>query len=367
MNSLRNKTVSSDNKLKCANIILAGSCQLGDNCVFEHVFSSTKLQPKSVFENRIKANYTKKNELNDFQPSASTKFQQKSTNKKKNVICKHFNHNRCKFSKQCKFLHICRNFISGSCGSVKCSFDHVKLCPVLACNNKYCSFAHAPKLNDVNSPPWGPVPVSLSKDKNCKSHSSPFRRPFFSAPHSSKNFSSKFIRHSSKIDKPFPIPNSPPLSFATSSPTPHTEVLFPPPSQYAALYPPYSATNQQFLDGHESLLPTRPPFPALYETPPPVHSFYPSCLPCQRDSGLRLFNCLTMNPNCSPRASSISLPVPPPPNPQDKSFSYSNNSSFDVDSNSHPIKVKCAPLVPCSDYINLAPAKNPTTTPCTHL
>ena len=70
-----------------------------------------------------------------------------------------------------------------------------------------------------------------------------------------------------------------------------------------------------------------------------------------------------MNPSCSPRASSISLPVPPPPNPQDKSFSYSNNSSFDVDPNSHPIKVKCAPLVPCSDYIKLAPAKNPTTPP----
>ena len=65
--------------------------------------------------------------------------QQSSSKKvpKKNVICKHFNHNRCKFSKQCTFLHICRNFISGRCGSVKCSFDHMKLCPVLACNNKY--------------------------------------------------------------------------------------------------------------------------------------------------------------------------------------------------------------------------------------
>ena len=31
--------------------------------------------------------------------------------------------------------------------------------------------------------------------------------------------------------------------------------------------------------------------------------------------------------------------------------------------NSHPIKVKCAPSVRCSDYINLAPAKNPTTPP----
>ena len=186
---------------------------------------------------------------------------------------------------------------------------------------------------------------------------------FFSAPHSSKNFSSKFIRHSSKIDKPFPIPNSPPLSFATSSPTPHTEVLFPPPSQYAALYPPYSAINQQFLDGHESLFPTRPPFPALYETPRQVHSFYLSCLPCQRDSGLRLFYRLIMNPNYSPRASSISLPVPPSPNPQDKSFSYSNNSSFDVDPNSHPIKVNCAPLVPCSDCIILARAKNSPDSP----
>ena len=77
VNSLHNKTVSSYNKLKCANIIFAGSCQLGDNCVFKHVFPSTKLQPKSVFENRVKANYTKKNELSDFQPSASTKFQQK--------------------------------------------------------------------------------------------------------------------------------------------------------------------------------------------------------------------------------------------------------------------------------------------------
>ena len=31
---------------------------------------------------------------------------------------------------------------------------------------------------DVNFPPWGPVPVSLSKDKNCKRHSSPFCCPF---------------------------------------------------------------------------------------------------------------------------------------------------------------------------------------------
>ena len=183
--------------------------------------------------------------------------------------------------------------------------------PTMHCNT-YCSFAHAPKVYDVNSPPWGPVPVSLSKDKNCKSHSSPFRCPFLVHCTQAKNFSSKFIRHSSKIDKPFLIPNSPPLSFATSSPSPHTEVLFPPPSQYAALYPPYSATNQQFHDGHESLFPTRPPFPAPYETPPPAHSFYPSCLPCQPDSGLRLFNCLIMNPNCSPCASSISLPIPPP-------------------------------------------------------
>ena len=83
VNSLHNKTVSSDNKRKCVNIILAGSCQLGDNCVFEHIFSSTKLQQKSVFENRVKANYTQKNELRDFQPSASTKFQQKISNKKK--------------------------------------------------------------------------------------------------------------------------------------------------------------------------------------------------------------------------------------------------------------------------------------------
>ena len=49
VNSLHNKTVSSDNKLKCANIILAGSCQLGDDCVFEHVFSSTKAPAKKYF------------------------------------------------------------------------------------------------------------------------------------------------------------------------------------------------------------------------------------------------------------------------------------------------------------------------------
>ena len=66
---------------------------------------------------------------------------------------------------------------------------------------------------------------------------------------------------------------------------------------------------------------SHPPFPAPYETPPPAHSFYPSCLPCKRESGLRLsaFN------NChiiSPHASSISLPVPPHPNPQSKSFAY---------------------------------------------
>ena len=49
--------------------------------------------------------------------------------------------------------------------------------PTMHCN-KYCSFAYAPKVDDVKSPPSGPVPVSLSKYKNCKSHSSPFRRPF---------------------------------------------------------------------------------------------------------------------------------------------------------------------------------------------
>ena len=74
---LSNKTVSSDNKLKCTNIILAGSCQLGDNCVFQHVFSSTKLQPKSLFENRVKVNCTKKMSLVIF-----SQVHQQSTNKK---------------------------------------------------------------------------------------------------------------------------------------------------------------------------------------------------------------------------------------------------------------------------------------------
>ena len=59
VNSLHNKTVFSDNKRKCANIIMAGSYQLGDNWAFEQIFSSTKLQQKSVFENRVQANYTK--------------------------------------------------------------------------------------------------------------------------------------------------------------------------------------------------------------------------------------------------------------------------------------------------------------------
>ena len=54
--------------------------------------------------------------------------------------------------------------------------------------------------------------------------------------------------------------------------------------------------------------------------PQPIR-FIPSCLPCKRDSGLRLFafnNCHII----SPRASSISLPVPPHPNPKTKSFPY---------------------------------------------
>ena len=131
--------------------------------------------------------------------------------------CKHFNHNRCKFTTI--YNDICRNFISGSCGSIKCSFDHVKLCPVLACNNKYCSIAHAPKVDDVNS----------DVNKNCKSHSSPFRRPFLVHHTQAKISHQNSSGTAQKLKKPFPIPNSPPLSFATSSPSPHTEVLFPPP------------------------------------------------------------------------------------------------------------------------------------------
>ena len=73
LNRLHNKAVTFDNKRKCANIILAGSCQLGENCVFEQFFFSTKLQQKRVFENRVKANYTQKNELSDFQLSSSKK------------------------------------------------------------------------------------------------------------------------------------------------------------------------------------------------------------------------------------------------------------------------------------------------------
>ena len=119
------------------------------------------------------------------------------------------------------------------------------------------------------------------------------------------------------VSKALTTPSSP---LVISSSFPYTEALFPSPLQYAAPYPPYSATNQQFLDGHESIFPPSPPFPAPYETPPPARSFYPSCLPSKLDSGQRLF---TFN-NChiiSPRASSISLPVPPHPNPQSKSFS----------------------------------------------
>ena len=32
--------------------------------------------------------------------------------RKENMIRNHFNHGFCKFRKQCKFLHICRHFIS---------------------------------------------------------------------------------------------------------------------------------------------------------------------------------------------------------------------------------------------------------------
>ena len=63
--------------------------------------------------------------------------------RKENVICKHFDSGFCKFRKQCKFLHICRQFISGVCVSYKCIFDHVDLCSVLSCIDKSCTFAHA--------------------------------------------------------------------------------------------------------------------------------------------------------------------------------------------------------------------------------
>ena len=154
--------------------------------------------------------------------------------RKYNMLCRFFERGFCRLKKKCRFLHICLNFRSKCCNKNDCSFDHVDLCSVLTCSNrecvfahvtpdfrktrglfrktsspslntptlvsafsfppppihtfpppfptmhcnKYCSFAHAPKVDDVNSPPWGPVRVSLSKDKNCKSHSSPFRRPF---------------------------------------------------------------------------------------------------------------------------------------------------------------------------------------------
>ena len=49
VNSLHNKTVSSANKRKCANIILAGSCQLGDNCVFENIFSFHQAPAKKCY------------------------------------------------------------------------------------------------------------------------------------------------------------------------------------------------------------------------------------------------------------------------------------------------------------------------------
>ena len=143
---------------------------------------------------------------------------------KKNVICKHFNHNCCKFSKQCKFLHICRNFISGSCCSVKCSFDHVKLCPVLACNNIYCSFAHAPHVGDLNSPPSGPLPLSLSTDKDCKSHSSPFPRPILvhrtqaKISHQSSSGTAQKMTNPSRSRTLLPYPLLPPPPPAYRSP-----------------------------------------------------------------------------------------------------------------------------------------------------
>ena len=118
------------------------------------------------------------------------------------------------------------------------------LCPVLACIDKCCSFAHILPVPEGKFPALDPVPVSLSKDKNCKSHSSPFHRLF--APHPSKNLSSKLVGYSSTIT------NSSPLSFFTSSPSPHTEVLFSPRLQYAVLYSPYFTPNHRFLDGPES-------------------------------------------------------------------------------------------------------------------
>ena len=68
--------------------------------------------------------------------------------------------------------------------------------------NKYCSFAHVPKVDDVNSPPWGPVPVSLSKDKNCKSHSSPFRCPFLVHRTQAKNYHQSSSGTAQKLTNP---------------------------------------------------------------------------------------------------------------------------------------------------------------------
>ena len=258
-----------------------------------------------------------KNELNDF------------TRNKPNV-CFNFLDSRC-ISNNCKYLHICKFFVFSRCTNNLCKYPHVDICKKFSSGRCFgCTKAH------IESPIKGRS--RLHKTGLPRSHLNPAKstKHFKSCnfAHVSSDAGGRFKtqpflgqrrRHSrpppplgqvpvlspcilrSTINKPFPITYSPSLPLVISSPSPYTEVIFPSPLQYAAPYPPYSAANQQFLDGHESLFPPSPPFPAPYETP--AHSFYPSCLPCKRDSGLRLFpsnNCHII----SPRASSISLPVP---------------------------------------------------------
>ena len=47
-----NKDFSANNR-KCANIILAGICKLGDKCHFGHDRAPSKLQEKSIPDNSV--------------------------------------------------------------------------------------------------------------------------------------------------------------------------------------------------------------------------------------------------------------------------------------------------------------------------
>ena len=101
MNNITNNKVSWCHIRKCANMILTGSCKIGDDCISRHDRSPSKFRSL-----RASSNISKANNLDDktaFSANKPENIRASTKLQKKNVICKNFNHNRCKFLKQCKF------------------------------------------------------------------------------------------------------------------------------------------------------------------------------------------------------------------------------------------------------------------------